>query len=310
MTLLSRLLAKLGNIHRASRANIAACNSPYPDDDGAPPDNSEERRSVAMLSLRPDSVIAVDSSIAASDGYNNDSGLGHRAASEGPQSLRILVKIDGTGNTVGNMLCLAGNHADTVNNYYTADCQVSDPNIQGLRLLTENQPKLLRITCVAIAFQVAPSIAEISRVLELPEDEVRQSIEAIANHLHAPIIFAGNIKFPAAFISALYRSCLQIMGAAHGDIARWCLQGAMSDPGYPRHINYAILYWAWHVSQATPSIKLTTALGKLPFVSCTVKQTQLRDVIHWLKSCNLPEAAPLVGQYEARLTSLAEPPQR
>ncbi|KAJ6471384.1 hypothetical protein C8R45DRAFT_1014144 [Mycena sanguinolenta] len=191
----------------------------------------------------------------------------------------------------------------SVNNYYIADGQSFD--IEGLRPLIETQPKLLRIICVAIAFCVPPSMAQISRVLGLPGDEVHQSIEATANHLRTTAVFAGNIKFPAAFIFAMHRSCLQVMGAAHGCIACWCLQDAISEP---RHMDYALSYWAWHVSQATPSVELIIALENFPFVLCSIKETQFSNVIHWLKGCDLPQAAPLVDQYENRLKSLAELP--
>ncbi|KAF7367131.1 hypothetical protein MSAN_00972800 [Mycena sanguinolenta] len=162
----------------------------------------------------------------------------------------------------------------------------------------------LRIICVSIAFCNPPSMVQVSRVLELPEDEVRQSIEALANHLRTPLIFAGSIKLPPPFVSAVYRSCLQVMGAAHGYIACWCLQGAMSEP---RHIDYAISYWAWHVAQATPSVELIAALGKFPFALCTVTENQFSNVIHWLKRFNdLINGPPLISQYEYRLRALAE----
>ncbi|KAF7367128.1 hypothetical protein MSAN_00972500 [Mycena sanguinolenta] len=191
-------------------------------------------------------------------------------------------------------------HGGSVNNY-TADGQSFD--VQGLRPLTENQPKLLRIVGVAIAFRDPPSVLRISQVLSLPEEEVRRSVRTIANHLHTLVDFT-KVELPAGFVSQMYRSCLQIMGAAHGDIACWCLQGAMKL--LPRDIDYALSYWAWQVSQATPSVKLTRALEEFPFVLCSVRQSQLSDVIHWLKDCNLPEAAPLVEQYEHRLNILAE----
>ncbi|KAF7367140.1 hypothetical protein MSAN_00973700 [Mycena sanguinolenta] len=190
--------------------------------------------------------------------------------------------------------------SDPVDSIYLGDGQRAD--LEGLRPLTETHPNLLRIICVAIAFCDPPPVARISRVLRLLEDEVRQAIEAIANHLRCPVVCAGNIKFPGAFVSAMYRSCLQIMGAAHGDIACWCLQGAMSEP---RHTRYALTYWAWHVSQATPSRQLKSALESFPFVLCTVTEHQLSNVIHWLKRFkDLIDAVDLTKQYEERLANL------
>ncbi|KAF7367123.1 hypothetical protein MSAN_00972000 [Mycena sanguinolenta] len=175
-----------------------------------------------------------------------------------------------------------------------------------LRPLTESHPNLLRILGVAISCGVPPSVIRISRVLSLPEEEVNQSVQAIAIHLRIPVNLEGNIKLPGAFIFAMYRSCLQIMGAAHGYIACWCLQAAMSEP---QHIDYALSYWAWHVSQATPSVELTIALGKFPFVLCTVTENQISDVIHWLKRFNgLIDASHLILQYEERLRTLVEIP--
>ncbi|KAJ7196735.1 hypothetical protein B0H12DRAFT_637823 [Mycena haematopus] len=194
-------------------------------------------------------------------------------------------------------------HSNPVNDIYLGDGQRSYAGIEGLRPLTENQPNLLRIVCVAIAFCDPPSVVRISRVLRLPEDEVRRSIAAVADHLRTPVVCAGNIKLPAAFVSTIYRSCLQTMGGAHGDIACWCLQGAMSEP---RHTRYSLAYWAWHVSQATPSLELKAALESFPFVLCTVTEHQLSNVIHWLKRFkDLIDAAPLISQYEARLANLA-----
>ncbi|KAJ6471392.1 hypothetical protein C8R45DRAFT_1014155, partial [Mycena sanguinolenta] len=192
-------------------------------------------------------------------------------------------------------------HSGPVDNIYLRDGRTADA-VEGLRPLTENQPNLLRIICVAIAFCDAPSVARISRVLGLPEDEVLHSIESVASHLRSPVVFGGNIKFSEGFVSAMYRSCLQIMAAAHGDIARWCLQGAMSEP---RHTRYALTYWAWHVSQATPSLELKSALERFPFVLCTVTEHQLSNVIHWLKRFkDLIDAVDLIKQYEGRLANL------
>ncbi|KAF7367134.1 hypothetical protein MSAN_00973100 [Mycena sanguinolenta] len=200
-------------------------------------------------------------------------------------------------------LCVAHNHPVDI---YRGDGREADRCLEGLRPLTENQPNLLRIICVGIAFSDPPSVARISRVLCLPEDEVRRSIEAVATHLNSLVVFAGNIEFPPAFVSAMYRSCLHIMGASHGYIACWCLEGAMSRT---RDIAYALSYWAWHVSQATPSARLATALENFPFVLCTVTEHQLSNVIHWLKLCDgLVDVSDLISQYEDRLRTLAEIP--
>ncbi|KAF7367122.1 hypothetical protein MSAN_00971900 [Mycena sanguinolenta] len=316
MALLSRLLAKFGNMLPMGRSlNIEeAPNSSHPEpsvispipETGALPDTPVERRSIAAHSSQPDSVIPVNSSMGALDGQvlvDNTNGLILRSPSDRTQSHQTLLTVYGSGHTVGAVSYVAGDRVDTVNNYYIADGQGFD--LEGLRPLIENQPKLLRIICVVIAFRVAPSMAQISRVLGLPEDEVCGSIEAIANHLHTPVVFGESITFPPAFVSAVYSSCLPVMSAAHGDIACWCLQGPMSET---RHFDYAITYWAWHVSQAPNCVEVTRALQNFRFVLCSVKETQFSNVIHWLKCCKLPEAAPLVQQYENRLRTLMEMP--
>ncbi|KAJ6471369.1 hypothetical protein C8R45DRAFT_936804 [Mycena sanguinolenta] len=126
---------------------------------------------------------------------------------------------------------VAWDHSGSVNNIHLGDSRTSD-GVEGLRPLTENYPNLLRILGVAVASCVPPSVMRISQVLGLPEEEVHQSIRDLASHLCIPVDLTGKIKLPGAFAFAMYRSCLQIIGSAHGYMACWCLQAAMSEPQY------------------------------------------------------------------------------
>ncbi|KAJ6471361.1 hypothetical protein C8R45DRAFT_1218020 [Mycena sanguinolenta] len=227
---------------------------------------------------------------------NNGSAVGR--PSEFDQTPHRGLTVNGGTNTF-NAPYVAG---DKIINIHFGG-QGYDADIEGLRPLIENHPNFLRIICVAIACCLQPSVKWTARVLGFPQDEVRQALDSPAKHLQELIVFDDEIKFPNNFVSAMHRSCLQNMGTAHGSIACWCLQGARSTV---QDINYALQYWAWHVSQATPRVAVAIALERFPFVLCSVTEHQLFNVIHWLKNCDLPEAAPLVVEYQALLTKLTE----
>ncbi|KAF8199332.1 hypothetical protein K438DRAFT_2114049, partial [Mycena galopus ATCC 62051] len=195
-----------------------------------------------------------------------------------------------------------------VNNFYVEDAGHDanfDPHLVDLRTLLEHRPNLLRIICVAIAFCEPPSVHRISGPVGLSLEEVRESTNDIAKYLHKSAVdFAGGVKLPEPFISTMHRNCLQTVGRAHAHIACWCLQSAMQAP---RDIPYALEYWAWHVSQATPSRELLRALQDFPFVLSTITEEQLSDVIHWLDCQNdLTDVTHLVSQYQTRLEDLLE----
>ncbi|KAJ6471381.1 hypothetical protein C8R45DRAFT_417245 [Mycena sanguinolenta] len=225
-----------------------------------------------------------------------DNGGALRRPSESHQTPHRGLTVNGGINTF-NAPYVAGDKV--INIHY--DGQGYNADLEGLRPLIENHPNFLRIICVAIACCLPPSVKWISCVLGFPEAQVRQSIDALAEHLRERIVFDDEIKLPANFVFAMYRSCLQIIGSAHGDIACWCLQEAQPKV---EDINYALQYWAWHVSQATPRAAVTRALREFSVVLCSVTEHQLFNVIHWLENCDRPEAAPLVVEYQARLTRL------
>ncbi|KAF7367130.1 hypothetical protein MSAN_00972700 [Mycena sanguinolenta] len=325
MLLLSRFRPRLGNVlstsRRAPRGEIATCNSssglspdlanPQP---AVPPDTSERRRSAAVQPIGVDLSMGtlgpLDGRVLVDNNNERVSGLPlDRTQSINRQTPHGGLSIHGNGHTFDTVSWVAGdNIINTVyNNFYYPEAgrtRNSHPNLEGLRPQIKNHRHLLRIVGVAIAFRGPPSVLQISEVLGLPEEEVCQSIRAVTNYLRTPVEIGGKIRLPEAFSSDMYRSCLPTIGAAHGCIARWCLQGAMK---LPRHIDYALAFWAWHVCQATPSVELTAALESFPFALCTITEHQLLNVIQWLERFDgLFGAAHLVSQYQARLANLAE----
>ncbi|KAJ6471388.1 hypothetical protein C8R45DRAFT_1014146 [Mycena sanguinolenta] len=233
---------------------------------------------------------------------NNALVIGSQSDRPHQQTTQRSMTIDGIGNTV-TYSYIGGHNVNMVNNVYYGD---DDLDLEVLRPLIEKQPNLLRIICVAIACCIPPSVMRISRILGLAGEEVQQAIDALKKHLQKPVVSDDNITFPKDFVFKMYRSCLQIVGGAHADITCWCLKDAIFEP---QDTQYAMSNWAWHLSQATPSLELKAVLESFPFVLDTVTQFQLYNAIHWLKRfSDLLDAAHLVAQYQDRLTSLAEKP--
>jgi hypothetical protein len=100
-----------------------------------------------------------------------------------------------------------------------------DPNLELLHTLLGSRPNALWIICVVIAFSTPPSVEQISSVLGLLEEEVRESTEDLAKYLDkSSLETSGRIQIPELFALTIYRSFLQHMGRAHRAIAWWCLQ--------------------------------------------------------------------------------------
>ncbi|KAJ7240878.1 hypothetical protein B0H12DRAFT_1134364 [Mycena haematopus] len=204
----------------------------------------EEQRSTNRDSSQPDSIIGVDSSVrrpassislARQLPVDVSPGQVPGSLSAGPQIHQTThrgLMLEGTGNSFVGSYIAGDNLNNTVNNIYFDDGLGSDSDLEGLRVLTGSQPNFLRIVCVTIACCLPPSVIWISCVLGLPEEEVHQSIEALAKHLQKQVFFDDKIKFPDDFVLKMYRSCVQIVGGAHGDIACWCLRDALSKPRY------------------------------------------------------------------------------
>ncbi|KAJ6471927.1 hypothetical protein C8R45DRAFT_1078108 [Mycena sanguinolenta] len=178
-------------------------------------------------------------------------------------------------------------------------------------------PYLHSILALTTIFCKAPSPLQISRVLDISWEDVRQSLVSVCDFLNPPTT-------PEHYYSDITlsdRLCKLLLDPAcpttfvdppryHALLAVWCL--TQSSIKYDaRDIFYASDFWAEHVCSARPSQDLWDALRRSPIPCQLSSHPMLPWVITWLEEVDVDETRELTMIYHSILqgTSTAFAPR-
>ncbi|KAJ7708661.1 hypothetical protein B0H17DRAFT_1191173 [Mycena rosella] len=144
------------------------------------------------------------------------------------------------------------------------------------RIVNENFDSLLPILGVFHVFQGPPTIKQISRVLGLTEEEVRDVWGPILTHLEG-LDSDGKTKCLACLERLACRADGTIDFAAyHTLVAQWCLLGPK---GGAKDIFYAADSWVHHICHSSPSLQLRDALRQSDIPLAPESHEELPEII-------------------------------
>ncbi|KAF7371195.1 hypothetical protein MSAN_00755000 [Mycena sanguinolenta] len=174
-------------------------------------------------------------------------------------------------------------------------------------------PHLHAILALTVIFCKTPSPLQISRVLDISWEDVRQSLVSVCDLLHPPA--PPEHYYSDITLSDRLRKMLSDPACPttfvdsprwHALLAVWCL--TRSSIKYDaRDIFYASDFWAEHVCSARPSQDLWNALRRSPIPCQLSSHPMLPWVITWLEEVDVDETRELTMIYRSILQETPTP---
>ncbi|KAJ7897584.1 hypothetical protein B0H14DRAFT_3124539 [Mycena olivaceomarginata] len=185
---------------------------------------------------------------------------------------------------------------------YTAEDPTMPEDVR--RIAEEDFERLLPILGVFSVFEEPPTIKQITRVLGLAEDGVREVWGPISAYMDGTDSDERKRR-----LKSLERLVCLANGTPsidsptyHNLVARWCLLGPK---GAARDVFYAANSWVYHVCQSNPSVQLRDALMESDIPLAAESYEDLPEIIAWLEGIqnDAEQWVDLLSTYRARIAT-------
>ncbi|KAJ7483520.1 hypothetical protein FB451DRAFT_1555468 [Mycena latifolia] len=169
-----------------------------------------------------------------------------------------------------------------------------------LRAALDQNPQLHSILAIALVFFKAPSPLQIAHVLDVPWEDVQQSLQFAPGLLDPPARYHSDILISDQLRGLLLdpactATCVDLR-RWHAFVAVWCLESSSSKFD-ARDIFYASDFWAQHVCSARPSQAIWDALRRSPVPCRLTSHAMLPQVIAWLETVDVEDTRELIAIY-------------
>ncbi|KAJ7113965.1 hypothetical protein C8R44DRAFT_855789 [Mycena epipterygia] len=184
------------------------------------------------------------------------------------------------------------------------DRSVQDSDYPHVRDALIWDPQLHVILALVLVFYQPPSPLQLAHVLDIPWEDVHESLAPVADlleppglptHYYSDIVLSDHLR---AWLANDNPATHVDPRRWHAVLAVWCLD--RSNIKYDaRDIFYASDFWAQHVCSARPSQDLWDSLRRSPIPCRLSSHAMLPWVITWLESVDVEDTRELISMYRS-----------